>query len=183
MLRFLTNVSKNSAVNPIGIAISTKLIIGFWKNVGNIKTYRSRQCPTKTMPQAVSIQFSFAFTRRRMSKRNGLTAFKQTDPPILTENLFAEKAYSDQELKLYLQSKGVTLLTLPKKKKGDSAQFCEPLWSKFVSGFRQPIECFFKWLNDKTEYQNASRVRSKNGLLVHCFGKLAFAFLLLCFYS
>ena len=112
-----------------------------------------------------------------------LTAFKQVNPRVLTSYLFADKAYADQQLKLLLQTQGVTLLTPPKKKKGDLPQFYEPLWAKFVSSFRQPIESFFKWLNDKTEYQNASRVRSKNGLLVHCYGKLAFACLLLCFYS
>ncbi len=117
------------------------------------------------------------------ASKDDLTAFKETDPVIPTRNLFADKAYSDQELKLYLESKGVTLLTPPKKKKNDLPPFNEPLWSKFVSSSRQPIESFFHWLNDKTNYQDASRVRSNNGLLVHCYGKLAFAVLLLCFYS
>ena len=112
-----------------------------------------------------------------------LTAFKESDPIIPTENLFADKAYIDEQFRLYLQSNGVTLLTPPKKKKNDLPQYIEPLWSKFVSCFRQPIESFFKWLGDKTDYQDASRVRSKNGLLVHCYGKLAFVGLLLCFYS
>ena len=116
------------------------------------------------------------------ASKHDLTAFKDNDPVVPTENLFADKAYADEDLKLDLQAKGVTLLTPPKKKKGDVPQFYEPLWSKFVSRFKQPIESFFKWLNDKTEYQNASRVRSKKGLLVHCYGKLAFAGLLLCFY-
>lgn len=131
---------------------------------------------TKQLPLPAALFLSSAST-------HDLIAFKQADPHIPTSNLFADKAYADQELKLYLQSKGVTLLTPPKKKKYDLPQFYEPLWSKFVSSFRQPIESFFKWLNDKTEYQNASRVRSKKGLLVHCYGKLAFAILLLCFYS
>lgn len=130
----------------------------------------------KQLPLPTSVFLSKAST-------HDLTAFKETSPPIATDNLFADKAYSDQELKLYLQAKGVTLLTPPKKKKGDLPQFYEPLWSKFVSRFKQPIESFFNWLNDKTDYQDASRVRSKNGLLVHCYGKLAFAMLLLCFYS
>lgn len=112
-----------------------------------------------------------------------LTAFKQQNPSIPTRNLFADKAYADEDLKLELQSKGVTLLTPYKKKKNESPQFNEPLWSKFVSSFKQPIESFFHWLNQKTDYQNASRVRSTKGLLVHCYGKLAFAGLLLCFYS
>ena len=126
----------------------------------------------KSLPLPTSVFISPAST-------HDLVAFKQVNPSVLTKHLFADKAYSDHELKLYLQTKGVTLLTPPKKKKNDLPQFYEPLWSKFVSSFRQPIESFFKWLNDKTEYQNASRVRSKKGLLVHCYGKLAFACLLL----
>jgi len=34
----------------------------------------------------------------------------------------------------------------------------------------------------RTQIQKASLVRSTDGLLVHCFGKLAFALLLLVFY-
>ncbi len=117
------------------------------------------------------------------ASKHDLTAFKEQSPTVPTRYLFADKAYKDKELELILESRGVTLLTPPKKKKNDLPQFYEPLWSKFVSSFRQPIESFFNWLNEKTAYQNASKVRSEKGLLVHCYGKLAFACLLLCFYS
>ena len=130
----------------------------------------------KTLPLPTAVFITPAST-------HDLIALKQIDPPVLTGNLFADKAYADTALKLNLKLKGVTLLTPPKKKKGDLPQFYEPLWSKFVSRFKQPIESFFNWLNDKTDYQDASRVRSEKGLLVHCYGKFAFAMLLLCFYS
>lgn len=132
--------------------------------------------------QSKSLPIPFQMFITETSKHD-LTAFKEANPKVPTQNLFADKAYKDNELKLHLEENGVTLLTPPKKKKNDLPQFCEPLWSKFVSRFKQPIESFFNWLNDKTEYQNASRVRSEKGLLVHCYGKLAFAILLLCFYS
>lgn len=112
-----------------------------------------------------------------------LTAFKEQDLQVPTRNLFADKAYADAELKAKLAAQNVTLLTPYKSKRNEPIQFNEPLWSKFVSRFKQPIESFFHWLNQKTDYQNASRVRSSKGLLVHCYGKLAFASLLLCFYS
>lgn len=130
----------------------------------------------KTLPLPTAVFISQAST-------HDLVAFKQIAPLVLTQNLFADKAYADQELKLQLAAHGINLLTPPKRKKGDLPQFYEPLWSKFVSHFKQPIESFFKWLGDKTNYQDASRVRSEKGLLVHCYGKLAFACLLLCFYS
>jgi len=41
----------------------------------------------------------------------------------------------------------------------------------------------FGWLIQRTDIQNASRVRSTKGLLVHCYGKLAVACLLLTFNS
>lgn len=129
-----------------------------------------------SLPLPSSIFLSSAAT-------HDLVAFKEANPPVLTKNLFADKAYKDSHLKADLMSRGVALLTPCKRRKNEPAQFNEPLWSRFVSTFRQPIESFFHWLNEKTAYQNASRVRSSKGLLVHCYGKLAFAGLLLCFYS
>jgi len=130
----------------------------------------------KSLPLPSSVFLSSA-------AKHDLTAFKEANPQVLTKNLFADKAYKDSQLKADLMRRGVALLTPCKRRRNDPAQFNEPLWSRFVSTFRQPIESFFHWLNDKTDYQNASRVRSSKGLLVHCYGKLAFAGLLLCFYS
>jgi hypothetical protein len=55
-------------------------------------------------------------------------------------------------------------------------------YSKTISKIRQPIEGFFKWLIDKTDIQRASQVRSSEGLIIHCLGKLTFALFLLNFY-
>ena len=57
------------------------------------------------------------------------------------------------------------------------------LSNRFVSAIRQLLESLFNWLIHKTDLQNASRVRSSQGLKVHCYGKLAVACLLLTFYS
>jgi hypothetical protein len=116
------------------------------------------------------------------ASKHDLTAFKETNPPIPTNTLFADKAYADEQTKLLLQERGVTIITPRKRKRGEQ-KTGETLWSRFVSSFKQPIESFFNWLILKTDYQNASRVRSTKGLLIHCYGKLAFACLLLCFYS
>lgn len=126
------------------------------------------------------VPFVFSLTQ---ASTHDLTAFKELNPSLPTANLFADKAYSDRQTNIDLQSKGVSLLTPQKRKRNESVFQTEPLWSRFVSSVRQPIESFFKWLIVKTDFQNASRVRSTNGLLVHCFGKLAFACLLICFYS
>ena len=56
-------------------------------------------------------------------------------------------------------------------------------FSSFVSSIRQPIECFFNWLNRLTDIQSASMVRSLSGLLFHIFGRIAAALAKLLFNS
>jgi hypothetical protein len=55
------------------------------------------------------------------------------------------------------------------------------LFSVAVSRFRQPIESLFNWLIQKTDIQRACKVRSRKGLLIHIFGKIATAFINLVF--
>jgi len=50
-----------------------------------------------------------------------------------------------------------------------------------VRRIRQPIESLFNWIEEKTGIQRASKVRSTDALLIHCWGKLAVAFFLLVF--
>jgi hypothetical protein len=52
-----------------------------------------------------------------------------------------------------------------------------------VSRIRQPIEALFGWIQEKTGIQTASKVRSERGLMVHVFGRIAAAMLLLAFNS
>ena len=97
-------------------------------------------------------------------------------------NLFADKAYADANFKRELESRQISLLTPIKKPKKEDLSARQKRFSKTVSSFRQPIESFFKWLIDKTDIQRASQVRSTEGLLIHCLGKLTFALFLLNFY-
>jgi hypothetical protein len=126
------------------------------------------------------IPFHFSLTKASV---HDLQALKQLNTDLPKGNLLADKAYADTETKADLQRKGVLLLTPHKRKRNESVFQTNHLWSRFVSAKKQPLESFFKWLIAKTDFQNASRVRSTNGLLIHCYGKLAFACLLLCFYS
>jgi hypothetical protein len=121
-----------------------------------------------------------------------LTEASRHDLPIVKEqvfkplpgNLFGDKAYRDQTTKQQLAACDTALCTPDKKEKGQTVYPIghSGLWSRFVAAMRQPIESFFNWLNEKTGIQNASKVRSSAGLLVHCYGKLTAAFYLLCFY-
>jgi hypothetical protein len=48
---------------------------------------------------------------------------------------------------------------------------------------RQPIESLFNWIQEKTNIQAASKVRSYKGLTVHVFGRLAAAMFMMVFNS
>ena len=97
-------------------------------------------------------------------------------------NLFGDKAYSDESFKTELKEQQVELLTPIKKPKKQQLTDGQKRFNKTISSFRQPIESFFKWLIDKTDIQRASAVRSTEGLIIHCLGKLTFALFLLNFY-
>ena len=112
-----------------------------------------------------------------------LTAFKEHLGTLADSALFADKAFGDAALKQQLKEQNTQLFVPLKKPQGKEQSESSKYYSRLVSKLRQPIESFFKWLNDKTQIQTASSVRSANGLLLHCFGKLSFALLLLVFYS
>ena len=97
-------------------------------------------------------------------------------------NLFGDKAYADAHFKGELHSRRIELFAPIKKPKNRELPEKQKRANKTISTFRQPIESFFKWLIDKTDIQRASSVRSTDGLLIHCIGKLSFALLLLNFY-
>ena len=112
-----------------------------------------------------------------------LTALRAAQSAIPDRiNLFGDKAYADRRFKEFLRARQIRLLTPKKKPKGGELSKSEKHYNKLISKTRQPIESFFKWLIDKTDIQRASQIRSTDGLLVHCLGKLSFALLLLNFY-
>jgi hypothetical protein len=97
-------------------------------------------------------------------------------------NVFADKAYLDDEYfkprQKYIQ---LELFTPVKIVKGtpeciiQREEAANKLFSTAVSKVRQPIESLFNWLIQKSNIQNATKIRSTNGLWLHCFGKLAIA--------
>lgn len=121
-----------------------------------------------------------------------VTEASRHDLPVLQEKfvvptpgvLFGDKAYRDQTTAHVLAAQGVTLCTPDKKRPHQECYEVghSGLSSHFVSALRQPVESFFNWLIEKTGIQVASKVRSADGLQVHCYGKLTVAFFLLRFY-
>lgn len=96
-----------------------------------------------------------------------------------------DKAYCDTELQMQMAEHGNELITPIKEKRGkplilrqiDKAYM--DLVNTSISKVRQPIESLFNYFNERTHIQNASKVRSEKGLLVHVFGHLAAALLVL----
>lgn len=122
------------------------------------------------------------------ASENDLNVFKNAWSGIEDRCFFGDKIYSDKGFFLKLKDeKNSTMYTPVKAVKGQSDRekkfdrAYNDLFSKAVSTVRQPIESFFNWLIEKTDFQRASRVRSTKGLLVHVFGKLAAAFIPLIF--
>lgn len=118
----------------------------------------------------------------------GLTSASEADINILKEiagdihltPVYADKAYIDEALSQSLSQQGSPLNTPVKKKKGQKELLLfQSAWSTLVSQVRQPIESLFNWIQEKTGIQVASKVRSFKGLMVHVFGKIAAAMMLL----
>ena len=100
-------------------------------------------------------------------------------------NLFCDKAYICKAWKAELTRRNVTIVTPEKLKKGETdvkignitLKPGNNLMNSVVSSIRQPIESFFSWVQEKTNIEKASRVRSVNGLLSFIFARLAALFL------
>ncbi len=108
-------------------------------------------------------------------------AFKEQTPEISSVALFGDLAYQDKELLALLKDQNTQLITPVKKPKGKDLTGKQKYHNRLVSKFRQPIESLFNWIIEKTNIQKASKVRSTDALLIHCWGKLAVAFFLLVF--
>jgi hypothetical protein len=119
---------------------------------------------------------------------NDLSVFKEAWSNITERCFFGDKIYFNKEFFDNLEKeKNSVMLTPVKAVKGQTEmekqrnKAADDLFSRAVSKVRQPIEGFFNWLIEKTDFQRASKVRSTKGLLVHVFGKLAAAFINLIF--
>lgn len=119
---------------------------------------------------------------------NDLYVFKEAWSDITNRCFWGDKIYYNKEFfeQLEVEKKSI-MLTPVKAVKGQTdweKQFnkaADDLFSKAVSKVRQPIESFFNWLIEKTDFQKASKVRSTKGLMIHVFGKIAAAFINLIF--
>ncbi len=131
-------------------------------------------------PHQLPVPERFALAR---ASQHDLATLRELNPRLGAYALFADKAYADAATKVAYAECGTHLVTPYKRRPNEPETNVPALYNRFVASVRQPLESLFSWLIQKTNLQNASRVRSTNGLLAHCYGKLAVACLLLTFYS
>ena len=117
------------------------------------------------------------------ASQHDLAALRELNPRLGCHGLFADKAYADADTKAVFAARGTHLMTPYKRRRNEPETNVPTLLNRFVSSIRQPLESLFGWMIQRTNLQNASRVRSTHGLLAHCYGKIAVACLLLTFYS
>jgi hypothetical protein len=109
------------------------------------------------------------------------TAAREQSLELPNTTLIADLAYPEAEFKLSLKEQNTRLFTGCKKPKGKDLTKFQKCHNRLIAKFRQPIESLFNWINEKTHIQTASKVRSADALMLHCWGKLAVAFFLLVF--
>lgn len=95
--------------------------------------------------------------------------------------LFGDLAFTGRRITDWLADQQTKLLTGKKKPKGKELSETDKYQNRLTAKFRQPIESLFNWIIEKTGIQKASKVRSTDGLLIHCWGKLVVALYLLVF--
>lgn len=139
-----------------------------------LHTIAQRRSGTLPLPKQIWV---------REGSCHDLRSIREQEIQLPNTSLIGDRAFPDPVFEVMLNHQHTTLYTPRKKPKGKELSTAEKHYNRLVSKLRQPIESFFKWLIDKTDIQRASTVRSTNGLMVHCFGKLTFAMFLLVFNS
>jgi IS5 family transposase len=118
------------------------------------------------------------------ASQHALSAFREMRPSLPVDcGLFADKAYFHDETQQECKERGRFLVASYKRHRHEPETSVPTLYNRFVSAIRQPLESLFGRIIQKTDLQDASRVRSTQGLKLHCYGKLAVACLLLTRYS
>jgi len=114
----------------------------------------------------------FEITRANV---HNLAVFKDFANYFSNFYMYSDKAYYDEGFKTDLkENQNLTLFTPVKKTKNNEYQsiFDQVKFTE-ISRIRQRIESFFNFIKNKSKIQNASKIRSSAGLIVHIFGKIA----------
>jgi Transposase DDE domain len=163
---FAATVARDAA--DVGYCASKKI---YFHGV-RLHTIAQRRSGTIPLPKQIWL---------REGSVHDLRSVREQDVYVPNSSLIGDKAYPDPTFQAWLEVQQTTLYAPKKKPKGKELSATEKYYNRLVSRLRQPIESFFNWLIDKTDIQRAGTVRSTEGLMIHCWGKLTFAFYLLVF--
>jgi hypothetical protein len=129
------------------------------------------------MPLPEQMQFSPASS-------NDLTVLKTLLPRLYNRRIVGDKIFASTPTNEQIANQQVEILTPIKLKRGQKRlDAADQYLSSYISSIRQPVESFFNWLIEKTQIQNATKVRSEKALWLHCYGRLAAALIFLVFNS
>ena len=94
--------------------------------------------------------------------------------------LYGDKAYIDQEFQLQLFDQNTDLVVPVKQKKnGPPIGLFDQAFNTLHASLRQPVEALVAWINNRTRIEEASSVRSVNGLFSAIALKMIAALILL----
>jgi hypothetical protein len=187
--------------NQISLLDSLPVITCLGSRVGKVAPQLTEKgyCSTKSLYYYGVKLHALAFRREKQlpfpeqllitpASENDLNVFKNNWSNIENRTFFGDKIYHNVDYFDHLAKSQNSIMLTPVKAIQNQSEWekqhdraANDLFSKAVSRMRQPIESFFNWLIEKTDFQRASKVRSANGLLIHVFGKLAAAFIYLIF--
>jgi Transposase DDE domain len=189
-------ISENHNIDPkVSVMDSLPIMLCSGKRQGKVAPELSEKsyCATKGVYYFGLKIHAIAFRRKNKlpipeyllltsAAGNDLEAVRHLLPQLQNRAFFADKAYSDAKTNENLSKNCNSYIYTPVKLiKGESEhtrQFkkaADDLFSTAVSRIRQPIESLFNWIIQKTDIQNASKVRSTKGLLLHVYGSMATA--------
>ena len=125
------------------------------------------------MPLPEQMQFTQASLK-------DLTVLKTFLPRLYNRRIVGDKIVASRPTNEQLANQQVEILTPIKLKRGQKRlDAAHQYLSSYISSIRQPVESFFNWIIEKTQIQNASKVRSENALWLHCYARLAAAIICL----
>jgi hypothetical protein len=96
--------------------------------------------------------------------------------------LYGDKAYIDQSFQVQLLEQYTDLVVpIKKHKNGPPLGLFDQAFNTLHASSRQSVECLVSWINNKTNIEDASKVRSVNGLFTTIALKMIAALILLLF--
>lgn len=106
------------------------------------------------------------------------TVFKEQVAHQYTNlRIFADKAYHDEGESVFLKEQ-YNIEVVPANKRRSNQKHLrsdQKIHNTLVSKAKQPVESFFNWLENHTDIQIASKVRSTKGVIKHIYARIAVA--------